>query len=80
MNAKTLLDKLKKKFGLNSDKELADKSGISVSTISQWKSKPDGLNESIIANLIYKAVDRGGEIALQNGIMPIIEFYPAVSG
>lgn len=76
MNAKILLEKLKKKFGLNSDKELAEKSGITPNTISQWKTKPHGLNETMIANLICKAVDRGGDIALQNGIMPIVEFYP----
>lgn len=76
MNAKILLEKLKKKFQLNSDKELAEKSGINPNTISQWKTKPEGLNETMIANLIYKAVDRGGDIALQNGILPIVEFYP----
>ena len=76
MQARILLEKLKKKFGLYTDKDLANRTGISTATIQQWKAKENGITETIVANLLHKAVERGGEIALQNGIQPIVEFYP----
>ena len=75
MDTQVLLDKLKRKFNLSSNEELAEQTGIALSSIKTWQNRGE-LSETIVANLIHKAVQTGGEIALKNGIVPIVEFYP----
>jgi hypothetical protein len=75
MDTQSLLNKLKKKFDLDTDRELAEKTGINLTTINSWNNKGT-LTETMVANLLCKAVETGGEIALKNGIQPIVEFYP----
>ncbi|MFI3188723.1 hypothetical protein BCS42_08835 [Crenothrix sp. D3] len=75
MDAQLLLKELKRKFELSTDRELAEQTGIGLSTINSWKNNGT-LTEKQVANLLHKAVEKGGEIALQNGIQPIVEFYP----
>lgn len=75
MDTQSLLDKLKTKFDLDSDEELAERIGVPLSQIKGWKKRED-ITETIVANLIVKAVERGGEIALKDSIKPIVEFFP----
>jgi hypothetical protein len=74
MDTETLLWKLKLKLDVSSDEELADMVGVSIARIKSWY-KREELTESIVADLIIKAVDKGGEILLKNSIKPIVEFY-----
>jgi uncharacterized protein YjcR len=64
MDTETLLWKLKLKLDVSSDEELADMVGVSIARIKSWY-KREELTESIVADLIIKAVDKGGEILLK---------------
>jgi DNA-binding transcriptional regulator YdaS (Cro superfamily) len=76
MDTQVLLTKLKKKFAVSSDQELADVTGISSQTINQWLKRETSLSETIVTNLIYKAVEQGKRTEVQQSIQPIVEFFP----
>ncbi len=76
MDTQLLLTKLKRKFNVSSDQELADVTGISLQTINQWLKREASLSETIVTNLIYKAVEQGKRTEVQQSIQPIVEFFP----
>lgn len=71
-----LLSKLKQKFGVETDNELAAKTGIALNTLANWKRSSESITEQQVANLLSKAVNVGQEYALNSAIKPIVEFYP----
>jgi transcriptional regulator with XRE-family HTH domain len=76
LDALKLLTKLRQKFGVNTDSELAAKTGIALNTLAGWKRSSESITEQQVANLLAKAVDKGQEYALNSAIKPIVEFYP----
>ena len=59
MDGRELIGKLKDKFGLESDGDLADQLGITQQTLINWKNAKKGVQPTHVANVIYKAVQTG---------------------
>lgn len=69
-----LLEELKNKFEVNTDVELAKRSGIWQSILSNWKNCDKGLSEAQIANLLYNSNKKIMKDCLNNAIRPVAEF------
>jgi len=66
---------LKKKFGVKKDEELADKIGVSLSGIQQWKGR-DSVTERQFAELVFKAESAGARRVQDSAAMrPIVEYF-----
>ena len=59
MDGQQLINKLKDKFGLESDSDLADRIGVTQQTLINWKNRTTGVQTTHIVNAIYKAAHIG---------------------
>lgn len=75
MKGKDIIEELKKKFGVNTDRALASHLGITTQAIQNWKKRPT-VTRRQIAGLIRSAHKSGSNALARNAIHPIVEFYP----
>jgi hypothetical protein len=78
MEANKLLDVLKKKLKLSTERELAEVIGKNPNRLTYWRSNNINLNVNQIAMIVKKAIDRGKVEARKYSIKPIVEYYPII--
>jgi hypothetical protein len=76
MNAASLIDELKRKFSISTDRELAERLGMTVIALGNWKRKKTPLTPRQIANAIEKASRSAVERSQRGMLRPIAEFFP----
>lgn len=69
-----IIQELKNKFRVTTDKELAENLGWSVQTIQQWKNRPKCTPRQI-SSLTHAASKSGAIRFRKNAIRPLVEFY-----
>jgi hypothetical protein len=75
MDVNKILDNIKNKLDLETDKELAILLGITYKTLKMYRTKKN-LTDLQISNLVIKSLETKEQILFNNVIKPIIEFYP----
>ena len=76
MKAENLIEALKKKFKISTDKALTERLGISPVTISKWRNGDANITPTQMANFIYRTVKKCEREARLFSIRPIVEYYP----
>lgn len=76
MEANSLLNVLKKKLKLSTERELAEVIGKNQNTLTYWRRNRINLNANQIAMIVKKAIDGGKAEARKYSIKPIVEYYP----
>ena len=76
MKPENLINALKKKFKINTDKALIDSLGISAATLSSWRNGDSNISASKLANFIHRTVTKCEREARLYSIRPIVEYYP----
>ena len=75
MTGETIIAKLKQKFRASTDRDLANRIGVTIQGIQVWKNRQT-INERQLSELVYKAT-KAGELNLQaRAIRPVVEFFP----
>jgi hypothetical protein len=76
MNAQDLINELKRKFSISTDRALAARLGMTEIALGNWKRRNAPLSVKQIAN----AIDKASKIAVTRSqhsmIRPIVEFFP----
>ena len=72
MKKEELLKKLRNKFEVETNNQLAKFLGITASALSQY---PDKMSPENIARLVESAWDQGWKLGQEYGIFPIVEFF-----
>lgn len=75
MNGNEVVDALRRKFKTDSDKELAERLGRSLTSINHWRSL-DVLTPLQIANMVADGKQVAKVEAAHEAIRKIVEFYP----
>ncbi|AOG25289.1 hypothetical protein BSY15_3311 [Acidovorax sp. RAC01] len=75
MRAKELIDALSKKLQTNSQTKLAALLGLSVGTLTNWKTKNEALSPLQVASALAKSRSDAVHKAQLETIQPIVEFY-----
>ena len=75
MDINNFLDKIKQKFNLESELELASTLNITNQTLKKYR-ESNKLTEFQMANLFEKAMDARETDSFKKAIKPIVEFYP----
>jgi len=70
-----LIEAAKIKFGIRTDKDLSEKLGVSIPTISLWKKQRREITPQQMAGLLNKASEKATSQALKTAIHPIVEFF-----
>ena len=73
MDTDELLRKIRNKFDVESNNQLAKYLGLTTSAISQYSDKVTTEN---VARLVSSAYENGFELGLEFGIFPLVEFFP----
>lgn len=73
MKKDELLEKLRKKFDVDTNNQLAKWLGITPSALSQYA---DEMTTENVARIVKSAWDQGSAIGSEFGIFPIAEFFP----
>jgi len=76
MEAAILLEALKKKLKLKTDRDLSEAIGITQVTLIDWKKNKKILNANQVASIIKKSIHRSKQYARQYSIKPLVEYYP----
>lgn len=79
MDGASVIKQLKRKLGLFTDAQLANKLGISYASVSVWKSRQDvtALQAAgLIASGVETAEMRATNEAEANAVRPIVEYFP----
>ncbi|MEW6563273.1 MAG: hypothetical protein AB1400_08610 [Pseudomonadota bacterium] len=76
MKGALLIDELKRRFNLKTDRELASHMGMSEATLHGWKRQKAALTEKQIANVIEKSCKLAITKSQVATIRPIVEFFP----
>ncbi|MGC3991626.1 MAG: hypothetical protein QM796_18445 [Chthoniobacteraceae bacterium] len=74
MKGKEVIAELKKKFRVQSDKELADVLGMSVPAIQNWKNRA-ACTLRQVAGLVHAASKSGAVRFRKNAVRPLVEFF-----
>lgn len=74
MKGSEVISELKKKFRVQTDKELGEVLGLSVATIQKWKTRPKCTLRQV-AGLVHAASKRGAVRFRTNAIRPLVEFF-----
>ena len=77
MTGNSILSTLKKKFRVNTDRDLANRIGITVPGIQVWKKRLT-VTERQLSELVHKAGAAGAREVQANAIRPLVEFFPIV--
>jgi hypothetical protein len=80
MNPEELINALKHKFEITTDKELIEKLGITYATLNSWRNRTKDISPSKIANFIHRTVSKCEKEARLYSIRPIVEYYPVNPG
>lgn len=75
MNGSELIEDLKKKFKVSTDKELAKKLGITPNAIQNWKHRIK-ITGRQLTGLIFSANRAGGRNMQASALRPLVEFFP----
>ncbi len=80
MKPENLIDALKKKFKISTDKALINRLGITAATLSSWRKGNSNISASKLANFIHRTVSKCEKKARLYSIRPIVEYYPIEAG
>lgn len=74
MKGLDVIDQLKKKFRVHTDKALGEVLGLSVPAIQKWKNRPKCTLRQI-AGLVHSASKSGAVRFRKNAVRPLVEFF-----
>lgn len=79
MKADALINELKRKHSLTTDRQIAEYLGMGVLQLSNWRRRNKQLSARQIANAIEKSSKAAIAKAQRSTIRPIVEFFPVTS-
>ena len=77
MTGNSIISTLKKKFRVNTDRDLANRIGITIQGIQVWKNRQT-ITERQLSELLHKATVAGEKNMQAKAIRPLVEFFPIV--
>lgn len=75
MKGSELIDQLKRKLSVATDKGLSEALGVTAASIAQWKNT-NALSVKQIANIVSTSRSRARADAYSAALKPIVEFFP----